>query len=305
MLFRLMPKWNVNLGKSILGLQGLNNDTDHIREANMKKILIAALAAALPSSASFADHSWGPPYHWARTTSSFDLQVINSTTSDWDDYVGLAISDWSMSSVLNMIEDTNGSTSNKDRRRCKGGSGTVRICNLAYGNNGWLGIAGISIDSNDHITTGYTKLNDSYFSTSYYNTPAWRQSVACQELGHDVGLGHQDEDFNNTSLFSCMDYQVPPHEYPNPHDYDQLEDIYAHLDSSNSYAGSGGGGGGGGDGGCNAPPGKGCNKGETPGHNVDIGWGVSLGRRGQAETFIRIDPDGTRHITHVTWAIGH
>jgi hypothetical protein len=31
---------------------------------------------------------------------------------------------------------------------------------------------------------------------------------------------------------------------------------------------------------------------------------MSLGRRGNAETFIRIDPDGTRHVTHVTWAIG-
>ena len=272
----------------------------------MKKILILAMATILSSSASFAGHAWGN-YHWARTTSSFDLTIINSTTSNWDGYVSQAISDWSASSVLNMVEDTGGSTSRKVRRRCKGGSGRVRICNLAYGNNGWLGIAGISIDSGGHITTGYTKLNDTYYSAgSYYDTYDWRQSVTCQELGHDIGLSHQDENFNNVSLYSCMDYQNPPYEYPNAHDYGQLESIYAHTDSFDSYAvpdpvESGGGGGGG----CNAPPGKGCNKGETPGHNGDIGWGMSLGRRGQGETFIRIDPDGTRHITHVTWAIGH
>jgi hypothetical protein len=270
----------------------------------MRKVLLAVLGTALFFSASYANHSWGPPYHWARTTASFDLTIINSTTFDWDPYVSQAISDWSMSGVLNMVEDPNGSTSSKDRRRCKGGSGTVRVCNLAYGANGWLGLAGISIDSNNHITTGYTKLNDTYFASSYYNKDNWKQSVTCQELGHDVGLGHQDEIFNNTSLKSCMDYQDPPWESPNDHDYDQLVSIYTHLDSSNSYAGPGGNDGG--DGGvCNAPPGKGCNKGEAPGHNGDIGWGMSLGRRGQIETFIRIDPDGTRHITHVTWAIGH
>ena len=64
---------------------------------------------------------------------------------------------------------------------------------------------------------------------------------------------------------------------------------------------------GGGDGGgvCNAPPGKGCNKAGIGSQNAATGWGISLGRHGQQETFMRIDPDGTRHIVHVTWAIGH
>lgn len=271
-----------------------------------ERILIAILGAALLPAASLADHSWSS-YHWARTTNSFDLTVINSTTSDWDLYVTQAIGDWSQSTVLNLVEDISGSTARKVRRQCRGGDGTVRICNLAYGQTGWLGIAGISLDSNGHITTGYTKLNDTYFASSYYDHPYWKLSVTCQELGHDVGLGHQDENFNNQSLFSCMDYQDPPYEYPNAHDYDQLEAIYGHTDSYNSYTGGSGGGGGGGDGdgGCNAPPGKGCNKSDLPGKNRDIGWGVSMGRRGQQETFMRIDPDGTRHITHVTWALGH
>lgn len=275
----------------------------------MKK-LIAALGAIVLCGSAIADHSWGN-YHWARTTSSFDLVIINSTTSTWDPYVAVAVGDWSQSGVLNMIEDPNGDTASKTRRRCKGGTGTVRICNLAYGNTGWLGIAGISLDANNHITTGYTKLNDTYYgSGSYYDTPAWRQSVTCQELGHNVGLGHQDEDFNQASSTSCMEYQDPPFAAPDGHDYDQLDTIYRHTDSYDSYAGSGGsgGGGGGGDGGgndgCKAPPGVGCNK-ARPTSNADIGWGMSLGRRGQQETFMRIDPDGTRHVTFVTWAKGH
>ncbi len=281
-----------------------------------KKILSAAsmvFALALLTSTTNADNSWGP-YHWARMASPFNLTVVNSTTSDWDGYVTQALIDWSVSDKLNMVQDPNdGSTSKKVRRQCKAPSGQVRICNLAYGQTGWLGIAGISIDANNHITKGYTKLNDTYFSMIFYNNFSWKQSVTCQELGHNVGLDHQDVDFNNDPLLdllgvgSCMDYQNPPFAQPNTHDYLQLDEtIYAHTDSYDSYSNGGGGGdGGGGDDGCNAPPGKGCNKSGVGNNNGDIGWGMSLGRRGQLETFIRIDRDGTRHITHVIWAIGY
>ena len=172
-----------------------------------KRLLMIAVAGLVSSSSAvWADNAWGP-YHWARESNPFKIVVINSTTTDWDAYVTQAVDDWSVSAVVDVVENE-GETSNKTRRQCKAPGGMIRICNLAYGFNGWLGIAGISLDSNGHITKGYTKLNDSYFSSSYYNNDAWKQSVTCQELGHDLGLGHQDENFNNWSLFSCMDYQV-------------------------------------------------------------------------------------------------
>ena len=262
----------------------------------MKRIVVAALVGVVISTASYAGHSWSS-YHWARNSNPLNLAIVNSTTSDWDDYVSLAVGDWSTSIVLNMLEE-DGSTATRTRRRCKPPGGKVRICNLAYGNNGWLGLAGISIDSAGHITSGYTKLNDTYFAPgSFYDSTAWRQSVTCQELGHNVGLHHQDEIFNNVSLLSCMDYQNPPYQYPNTHDYEQLEAIYDHIEGASDDGGGGGG--------CNAPQGKGCNKGKANGHNGEIGWGMSLGRRGQTESFMRIDPNGTRHITYVTWVEGH
>ncbi len=281
-----------------------------------KKFLSVAsivFALALLTSTSYADNSWGP-YHWARTATSipFNLTVVNSTTIDWDGFVSQSIYDWSnplapSSTNLTMVEDTTGDTSKKTRRRCKGPSGQLRICNLAYGPNGWLGIAGISVDADNHITTGYTKLNDTYFALDFYNNPEWKQSVTCQELGHNIGLHHQDEDFYNTALETCMDYQITPWPNPDEHDFEQLDTIYGHTDSYNSFS-SGGSDPDGGDpdggGGCKGK-GKGCKKSGVGNNNGDIGWGMSLGRRGQLETFIRIDPDGTRHITHVIWAIGH
>lgn len=262
---------------------------------------IVMLGLLLAPMLAWAEHSWGP-YHWARAGNPFYLPIVNSTTGTWGTYVDQAMSDWTRSGIVTMTPEAGGTTS-KIRRQCSAPSGKVRICNLAYGQNGWLGIAGISVDAQGHILRGYTKLNDTYFSWSYYNTPEWKQSVTCQELGHDIGLDHQDENFNNDSLLSCMDYQDPPYPYPNLHDYEQLDLIYNHPDAAAYNAGSGSGSG------CDAPQGKGCNKGdisgEINGHNGDIGWGISLGRRGQQETFMRIDPDGTRHITHVTWVIGY
>ncbi|HVH28468.1 MAG TPA: hypothetical protein VM818_17005 [Vicinamibacterales bacterium] len=273
-----------------------------VYSGRLMKVVVAVAAVGVSvgqGTVVSANHAWG--YHWARTASPFSLIVVNSTTSAWDPFVVAAVADWSQSAVLDMVEDPQGATSDKVRRQCKAPVGQVRICNLAYGYNGWLGIAGISIDTSGHIVSGYTKLNDSYFATDYYNTDDWKQTVTCQELGHDIGLDHQDEDFDNTSLHSCMDYQDPPYAWANTHDFDELATIYAHLDSYNSYDDGTAGGGGGT---CNAPSGKGCNQAGVGQNRPDDEWGVSLGRRGAHEKFIRIDADGSRHITFVTWAMG-
>jgi hypothetical protein len=175
-----------------------------------------------------ADHAWGS-YHWARTVSPFTLKLGDSVTSAWDTYLRTASTDWSTSSVL----DTAIMAGQSNPRTCRAISGRVEVCNFRYGNNGWLGIASIWINGT-HITQGTVKLNDTYYNTAKYNTPAWRQFVMCQEIGHTFGLDHQDEIFGNENLGTCMDYTSDPttNQHPNQHDYDMLDTIYAHLDTS-------------------------------------------------------------------------
>ena len=81
---------------------------------------------------------------------------------------------------------------------CLPTAGRIEVCNAAYGTNGWLGIAQIWVSSGSHITQATTRVNDTYFNQAFYNTSAWRQMVMCQEIAHDFGLDHQDENFNNT-----------------------------------------------------------------------------------------------------------
>jgi len=249
------------------------------------------LTMALPLSVG-ANHAWGN-YHWARSSNPVSMEVGNNVTDNWDAHVAVAIGDWNQSSVLSLSN-----AAGQAKGNCNPTEGRIEVCNKAYGSNGWLGLAQIWA-SGEHITQAVAKMNDTYFNTSYYNTDEWRQMVMCQEIGHDFGLDHQDENFNNPNLGTCMDYTSNPstNQHPNQHDYQQLEDIYAHLD------GGGGGGGGGGD--CFPPNSRQCrgNNG-VPGSGLDhpSDWGRLVRENGRIAVYERDFGNGARLITFVIWA---
>ncbi len=201
--------------------------------SRMKVVGLAALVAVVAvGTVAYASHSWGS-YHWARTSNPFTLKLGDNVSTVWDGHLATTSIDWSVSSVL----DTTIVPGQTDptKGNCKPTGGRVEVCNRTYGFNGWLGVASIWA-SGSHITQGTVKVNDTYFNTASYNTPAWRQFVMCQEVGHTFGLDHQDTNFYNTNLGTCMDYTSNPggplsNEHPNAHDYEQLETIYGHLDS--------------------------------------------------------------------------
>ncbi len=237
------------------------------------------ILAAIPATAQ-ANHSWNG-YHWARTANPFTVKVIDSMISSWDDNLGIALSDWGASSVLNVSKQA-GDDSTRTRKRCRAVSGQVRVCNATYGNNGWLGLAQIWI-SGSHITQGVAKMNDTYLASSAYSETN-RQQVICQEIGHDWGLDHQDE--TGADLNTCMDYSTAldnPH--PNQHDYDELETIYAHLDSTSTVAPL-----------------------SASFANADVraqsSWGqkVRQAADGHSAVFVRRFGGGRAILTHVIWA---
>jgi hypothetical protein len=197
---------------------------------NIFAVILVLLASAIGTTV-FAEHSWGG-YHWARTANPFTLTLGDNLSPSWDQYLTTSASDWSSSTVLDLaiVPSFKGKT-------CKPTLGRVEVCNSTYGRNGWLGIASIWA-SGSHITQGTTKMNDTYFNMSTYNTPAWKSLVLCQELGHTFGLDHQDEIFTNANLGTCMDYTNDPstNQHPNQHDYDMLDTLYAHLDTSTTVS---------------------------------------------------------------------
>lgn len=261
---------------------------------SVKKIGLVALVCAVfllagPAGKVSANHSWGG-YHWERSANPVQLSLGNNLSGEWQQSFGIAVADWNSSSVLSLL----GVPGSTGTRRCKADPGEIEVCNDTYGNNGWLGIAGISV-SGSHIVSAYVKLNDTYYSGAPYNTPAWRNLVMCQEIGHAFGLDHQDENFNNANLGTCMDYTNDPstNQHPNNHDYQQLADIYSHLD------GDGGGGGGGGG---NGPPdcrGRNCRA------DIDFSdprqWGrvIETDDQGRPILYMRDLGNGRKHFTHI------
>ena len=252
------------------------------------RVLAAGLMAAAGLTATLtATHAWGN-YHWARTSNPFTLKAGDNVSSTWDSYLTTAASDWNASDVLNVVVVAG----TKNPRTCKPTAGRIEVCNATYGNNGWLGIAQIWANG-DHITQAVTKVNDTYFNTSTYNKPEWRQLVMCQEVGHDFGLDHQDEEFGNANLGTCMDYTNSPgtNMHPNAHDYEELDLIYAHTDSSTTV-------------GATVlpkamPPAMGQIDFDTPGQ-----WGrlVSSNANGRSQVFELDFGRGNKVITHVFWA---
>ena len=266
-------------------------------------MISVALLVSLAAGLVFASNSWSK-YHWDISTADSITDPLNFgdqlTTNAWDISLAGASSDWNVSVLKNEII----AGSNTD---CDPVLGGVEVCNDVYGENGWLGIAQVWVyrGKDGHIAQGLVKVNDTYFNMPRYDTKAWRDYVVCQEVGHTLGLGHQDETFDNANLGTCMDYTNDPdgtisaqldNRHPNEHDYDVLTEKYGHLNEI-----SGGGGGKGGKGGGNGKGGS--KKGDPPGQSVrEWGKAISADGKGRSDLFVLDVGNGQRLFTHVIWA---
>lgn len=262
-----------------------------------RMLAVGAISAVALAAPVVANHSWSN-YHWERTANEISPPVVDFTTGEWrtSNRVEQAVNDWNQSDYINSSY-SRGSGSNT---ACPIVAGEIHVCNDTYGDTGWVGIASISATRGrtTHIIGGVSKMNDTYYALPDYDNDVWRQLVMCQEIGHDYGLGHQNENFSTNVTDSCMEYQGEPNSLdktPDQHDYDQLASIYAHSHGGGDDGGTGGPGGGKGGG----KPKK-FDVGNTP-----ADWGTPIGRDAQGRpNLYKRSMASFDVITHVTWAIG-
>jgi hypothetical protein len=200
------------------------------------------VAVAAPA---LADHALSGGYHWPRAANPVTIPILNNLTdtapSYWrSEHLPDVVVDWHHSSVIDLAV-TPGTNKAKS---CRAVTGYIVVCDGAYGKNGVWGSAqywtrGV------HITQAVVRMNDSYFDDEHYfaqfvplgGGPAseWRRYTLCQEIGHALGLDHNDGNNDTTTVpGTCMDYtwNSGGAQSPNRHDYADLERIYGHLDTS-------------------------------------------------------------------------
>ena len=196
-------------------------------------ILAVLMLILLPTTAS-AHHPW-LNYHWARQSNSFSLQIGNNLSAFWTPYLPGAIADWNQASMLD-LHVVDGSTNGQV---CAPTRGRVEVCNADYGPTSWLGITRVWTLDGSHITQATVRLNDLPIVGNPAYREEWRTYLLCHEIGHTFGLAHQDENWYNPPLHSCLDLVqdnvITESPHPNQADYDTLEYIYAHLDGFNTF----------------------------------------------------------------------
>ena len=197
---------------------------------------LAAVAASSPASA-YLFQSWNG-YHWART-GELSLALGDNVSSAWKPYMTTAATQWTGANNIDFAP-TLGSTT---AATCDPVYGSVEVCSGNYGATGWLGYATVWLGGS-FIVQATVKLNDYYFSQTRYNTAAWRSLVACQEIGHTLGLAHNNTTKTDLNKGSCMDYTNNPaglagsvngtltNTAPSASDFTSLDGIYATLDTT-------------------------------------------------------------------------
>jgi len=120
------------------------------------------------------------------------ISIKNNLSPVYSQFVPRVLRDWNLASSIVVTE--NGSDSIQ-----------VPIDNNYYGDVGWVGVANISYNG-DHISNATVRINDTYMKLARYKNAEQQQFVVTHEIGHALGVGHQNTTFCDQNVGSVMDY---------------------------------------------------------------------------------------------------
>ena len=208
-------------------------------------LFVALAMLILGAAPALANNTWNG-YHWAGgATDPHDGSITLALVNDLSDYktqYSNVVGDWDGApgplTLNSVLGGTRPAACDNVATDAAGDAilGTIHVCNDAYGQNGWLGLARIWLASDGHIDAAVALMNDSYFQVqgSVYDDAIAQRHVLCQEIGHTFGLDHQKGPKNHSCMNDQWGLTDTSFQSPNQHDFDTLKEIYG-------SSGSGGG----------------------------------------------------------------
>lgn len=165
------------------------------------------------------------------------LTIVNSLSSDWNQYLTQALDDWgkSPSVEFDVLSEDLSSDEPEESFYCGHRLGKIRVCNGFHGETGWAGINQVSysysLSSNNAVKTiksSVAVMNDTYLNKASDDE---KQYTACHEIGHGLSLGHRDVDQTNPNLGTCLDYtnNFAANISPDEIDFEMLKEKYGEI----------------------------------------------------------------------------
>jgi predicted Zn-dependent protease len=181
----------------------------------IRGIALVLVAVSLGSWArAEAGVSWNG-YHWATTGQA--VTVLSDLGPRWTRTVSRATDNWSSASAVTLQPQAFSGA-------CEFQPGAIRVCGTRYGQNAWLAQTDLWVSNDGVIKAALVRVNLSYFRAKRYDNVNTKLHTLCHELGHAVGLDHED-------TVSCMNPSAPlrkaAYAIPSADDLATLVAVYA------------------------------------------------------------------------------